>query len=262
MILFPTGHIIRRCLTHLAILTSGLILSFGAHASSPIAFVGGATVNQGQGSVEWRTGFVQDSESASRDSRLQMRQHLDYGLTDWYALRLIVAQDKRAGEHLEHQGVTIENRFQLIERRDYGWDGGLRLQYTQNDGDKSPNEIDFRIMAQVPLSETWEWRHNTVIEHEVGANSRSGLQLEFRNKISTSIDPFLPHMTTACVGLTMFNDFGRLRDTSGYTSQDHQIGPIIGGSFENGMFFDTGYRKGISRGGTDHLYKFFVGYQF
>ncbi|MCI5049148.1 MAG: hypothetical protein MRY32_02280, partial [Rickettsiales bacterium] len=64
------------------------------------------------------------------------------------------------------------------------------------------------------------------------------------------------------IGVEMFNDFGRLRDLSGYDNQDHQFGPVIKGSFTDKVYFQAGYRAGISQNGTDHLAKFFIGMHY
>ncbi len=234
-----------------------------AFAASPVGNVGTAIVDAGALSAEWRGGYSWDESGSSTDRRLRMREHVDYGFNDWYAARLVVSQDKRNGDNLEHGSFTFENRFQLIERRTHGWDGGVRLMYGHSDGDKTPHELDFRLMAQVPFGENdeWEYRHNTVLEHDIGENSRHGVALEFRNQVTKVVaaPDFLKKLR---VGIEMFNDFGRLRDTRGFDSQDHQIGPVIKGYLDNGFYFQTGYRAGLSDGSNDHLVKLFIGKSF
>jgi hypothetical protein len=238
------------------------ILPASSYASSPISHVGGATVNEGQSSVEFRLGYTQDEENNANDNRLRMRQHFDYGFNDWYALRIIAAQDKRDGESFEHQAVTIENRFQLIERRDHGWDGGIRLIYTQSDGDKTPHEIEMRFLAQVPIAKHWEFRHNTMIEHDIGDDAENGILLEFRHQLTREVEPPHPLLTSFDVGVEIFNDFGRLNRLSGYSAQDHQFGPVAKGTFTNDVFFQTGYRAGISDAGANHVFALSIGKKF
>ncbi len=240
-----------------------MLTAHSAQAASPIGNVGGASVSEGAFSAEWRGGYTWDDVGSSANKRFQMRQHLDYGFNDWYAFRLLTAQDKRGGDNLEHNAFTIENRIQLIERREHGWDGGIRIGYGHSDGDKTPHELDFRLMAQVPFGENekWEFRHNSIFEHDIGENSRHGLALEFRHQITKAVEP-PDYLKSLRLGIGMFNDFGRLRDTAGFNSQDHQIGPVIKGSFDNGVYFQTGYRTALSDDGADHLVKLFIGKKF
>lgn len=233
-----------------------------AHASSPISFVGGASVSEGKSSVELRFGYTEAEDSSSNDQRFRMRQHFDYGVNDWYAIRILTAQDDRKNDNLEHQVLKIENRFQLIERRDHGWDGGIRLNYAHSDGDKTPHELEVSLLAQVPLDEKWEWRHNTIVERDIGEDSEPGITLEFRNQIMRKIDPPYDELKSFKVGVEMYNDFDKLNELSGYSDQAHQFGPTIKGSFHNGMFFQTGYRAGISRASADHIFSLAIGKKF
>ena len=156
-------------------------------AASPIGNVGTAVVDAGAASVEMRSGYGWDDTTASQDQRFRLRQHVDYGFNDWYAVRLITTQDKRQGDNIEYTGVSFENRIQLIECRDYGWDGGIRLIYTQADGAYTPNVLDFRFMAQVPFGDGWEFRHNIVLKHDIGENMRHGLRVELRHQLAHDI---------------------------------------------------------------------------
>lgn len=230
-----------------------------AHAASPIGNAGTAKTDKGALSAEWRGGFTRDGD----DKRFQMRQHVDYGFSDWYALRLITAQDKRDGDNMEHRSFTFENRIQFIEREKHGWDGGIRLGYGHSDGDKTPHELDFRLMAQIPFGreKDWELRHNTILEHDIGEDSRNGAFLELRNQITKEIDG-PSYVKSLRLGLEMFNDFGRLRDSDGFGSQDHQLGPVLKASFKNGFYIQTGYRAGLSDDAADHLFKLFAGKKF
>lgn len=235
-----------------------------AQAASPLGNVGTARVDKGARSVEFRAGYTADGERRGVDERLQMRQHLDLGLTDWYALRLVSAQDKRQGDGVEHGSITIENRLQLIERREHGFDAGLRLSYVHRDGDKTPHEVDMRLMGMGPLGAAgnWEWRHNTVLEHDIGENSRSGMMLELRSQLTRKMDPPLRWLSKLRAGMELFNDFGRLNALSGYHDQDHQFGPVLKAGLGDGVYIQTGYRAGLSDAAPDHLFKLFVGVGF
>lgn len=237
--------------------------SNASFAASPVSNVGTAKVDAGALSIEQRIGYTIDTPGESGHKRFRMRQHLDYGWNDWYATRIVLEQNKMHSDNLEHASLSIENRFQIFEKASDGWDGGFRFIYGQRDGDKTPHEIDIRLMAGVPIDDEWEWRHNTVLEHDIGENSQSGWQLEFRNQITKKLDLFNEYdLASFRLGVEMFNDFGRLNDLSGYAQQDHQIGPVVKIGFENGAYLQTSYRIGASRDSADHSFKLFVGRYF
>jgi hypothetical protein len=234
----------------------------GAWASSPTSSVGSSTVNAGEATAEFRFGYSQDEAARPEQNRYRARQQLDYGFTDSYAFRVIFLQDKRDHDNWEHNYVTLENRFQLIERETHGWDGGFRFSYTQSDGDKSPNGVEFRLVSQVPFWQVWEWRQNTIFGHEVGPDATDGINFELRNQITRRFEAKGTGLGPIRVGLEMFNDFGNLRQLQGYDAQDHQFGPVLAGNLSHGFFYQIGYRYGISESGTAHTTKFYLGRKF
>lgn len=233
-----------------------------AHAASPIGNVGTAKADEGAFSAELRTGFTFDDAGSSNDERFRIRQHIDYGFSDWYAVRIVTEQDKQQGADFDFRSITFENRFQIFERDVHGWDGGVRVIYGVGAGGGQSDEIDIRFIANVPIGENWEWRHNTILEHEVGSNADDGLILEQRNQLTRRIGNFIPGVAKTRVGVEMFNDFGNLRDDAGFDGQDHQIGPVMKADFPNGVYFQAGYRAGLSDDAPDHLLKFFIGRKF
>lgn len=233
-----------------------------AFAASPIGNVGTAAADKGAFSAELRMGFTFDDPGSSNNERFRIRQHVDYGFSDWYAARLVLEQDRQQGEDVDFRSVTFENRFQIFERTRHGWDGGVRVIYGIGAGGGQPDEIDVRFIANVPIGEDWEWRHNTVLEHEIGDNSEDGLFLEQRNQLTKVVGNFIPGANKTRIGIEMFNDFGNLRNDSGFSSQDHQIGPVMKAYFSKGVYIQAGYRAGLSDDAPDHLLKFFIGRNF
>ncbi len=244
------------------IAVSTVLLAHAGQAASTISQVGGASVTAGKAEVQWRVGYTADAEDSGQDQRFRMRQHVDYGFTDWYALRLVTAQDKRDGDNLEFASVRIENRFQLIERRDYGWDGGVRLLYTHSDGDKTPHEIEFRLMAQVPVTPKLEWRHNTIFEQDIGEDADDGIKLEWRNQLAWSLESPLPEVKKLATGIELFNDLGRLNHLDGREGQEHQLGIMAKGALQGSATFYAGYRFGVFDDDPDHGFSLAVGYRF
>lgn len=247
----------------LAFLPSLCGFAHTALAASAFSNVGSARINEGELTLEQRFGYVLTASSPHRNHRrFRSRQHIDYGFTDYHAARLTLAQDNRPGDTMEHDGITVENRFQLVERKDYGWDGGVRLIYTHRDGDKTPHEIDFRLLAQVPLGEGWEFRHNSIFEHDIGENSRGGLMLEISHQIAKTIALEHPYARSLRLGLQLFNDFGRLNETGSQSRQEHHFGPVAKVSFNQGYFLQTGIRYVEAEDSRYSTVKLFLGRKF
>ena len=233
-------------------------------AASPISNVGTARVDEGRLSIEHRTCYTLDGESAREDQQLRTRVHLDYGFTDDYALLLIAEQSRLNGDNLEHNVITLQNRIQLFEQDTHGFDGGVRVIYGHRDGDKTPHELDLRLMGMGRFGQQneWEWRQNIIFERDLGENSRPGWQLELRSQLMREIPSPSPLFTRFRIGAELFADIGRLNELSGYDHQDNQFGPVLKASFSNGYYLQTGYRAGISDAAADHSVKLFVGKRF
>ena len=227
-------------------------------AGSPTSFVSGASVTAGETSVEFRSGYAIDDERQSNDNRWQYRQHIDHGFNDLYALRLIVAQDDQRGQDIDYNGFTVENRFQLFNKTDHGWDGGFRISYTAQES--SADSLGFKLIGQYNLKQGLSARHNINIGTDVGSNANNGIDFGVRSQIIQNIN--IANLSKSAVGIELFNDFGNLSEQSGFSSQDHQIGPVFKGSLKNGINFETGYRYGVSRASRDHLLKFGIAKSF
>ena len=220
----------------------------GLALASTTSDVGGATVEQGKQIAEVRFGFSEDESSSSHDERLRMRVHYDRGLTDFYAIRFVVAGDKRKDDSLEMESLGIENRFYLLRAKEHGFDLGLRLNYTYRDGDKKPDTVSVRMYQQIPLDKT-EIRFNEIFDHEVGEDATGGVLFTLGSQVTRALPG------NRRLGIEMFNILGRLNDLSGYEAQDHSIGPVLKGKFGNGFSYETAYRAGISSGAADHNFR-------
>ena len=64
------------------------------------------------------------------------------------------------------------------------------------------------------------------------------------------------------LGVELFSDLENLTEQSGYSNQEHAIGPIFKGKIMNNMSYEIGYRTGISEAAPDHAFRLFVGQQF
>lgn len=225
-----------------------------AHAN-PIKTVGTGIVNEGQHTVEFRTGWSSDDESKLHNARFQSRQMYDYGFTDSYAMRFTAIQDDLGNDGWEHNALMFDNRVQIFENRKHGFDGGFRLTYLYRDGDKKPDLAEARWINHFPFG-AYEFRHHVIVQHQVGENSRHGFMPELRWQLTRST------IGKHRAGVEMFNEFGNLRDNNRFDEQMHDAGIVMTGPLWKNMRYHTGYRHGLSENAPDHAVKFFIGYDF
>ena len=232
-------------------IASSMILFPNYAFSSTISSVGGPSVKKGQLTLGARVGYSDADVGSSQDQRVRSRLHADYGLTDVYAVRLVFAGDKRKGDNFEAERLGFENRFHLLKAKDHGFDLGLRLNYTVNDGDKKPDVASVRFYQQFAVSD-WTIRFNEIFNHEVGQDADGGVAVELRSQATYKVNEHFR------LGVESLNDFGRLNNVSGYSAQDHEFGPVIKGKLGNGLSYETGYRAGISQSAADHNVRLFL----
>ena len=220
-----------------------------------ISSVGSPGVAKGATSAEIRMGYSIDKDSSSQDRRLRSRFHIDHGFTDTYAARIVVSGDKRKNDSFDYDSLTFENRFDLYNAEDIGFDFGMRASYSLKSGDKGADNITVGFYELFPL-EKWEIRANQFLSHEVGKNSESGLGLATRIQATHSI------LSDHRLGLETFNNFGNIRTLSGFDDQGHSVGPVLKGKFGNDFYYETGYLAGLSNNSADHNFKLFLGRRF
>lgn len=231
-----------------------MALNVSAQASTT-GSVGSPGVTKGQTALEARVGYSEVDEASSQDERFRSRVQIDHGFTDYYAGRIVVSQDRRKGDNLEHDAVKFENRFYLMDENDYGFDFGVRAAYSHKDGDKKPSSVEFGLYGLVPM-DAYELRVNQIFSYEVGEDAESGIGGETRLQLTRSI------AQNHRLGLESFHDFGNFSEDSEYNAQSHTVGPVLKGKLGDGFKYETGYRAGISDSAPDHSFKFFIGKTF
>ena len=232
------------------------------YANSPVSNVGGTRVDAGITNVEMRVGAADSNVETLGSNQVRIRQHIDYGFNDWYAFRVQVVQSQRSNQNIEHQSVTIENRFQLFESRIHGWDGGFRLNYIRNDSDKAPDEFEFRLLADVALDPDWNFRQNIFFRHDIGSKSENGISIQFRQRLSRIMKTKIPLANSWELGFDLFNNIGNIKAISGFDSQNHQMGPVITFNFDDDITIRTIYRRGLSGNSIDHNVGLFLSKEF
>ena len=247
--------LIRQSILALTLASSALMIAHSAALASTTSSVGSPTVKKGETEIAVRTGYSIDDKDASEDERFRSRAHMKYGFTDTYAVQIVVYQDKRQGDSYEHDGIKFENRFHLIKKADHGFDFGIRANYTLKDGDKKADSAELGLYVLVPY-DAYEMRVNQLFSHDVGQESESGVGGETRLQVTRAVTD------NTRLGIESFHDYGNFRQSSEYSEQSHQIGPVLKGKFLDGYSYEAGYRAGISDGSPDHNFKIFLAKTF
>jgi hypothetical protein len=98
----------------------------------------------------------------------------------------------------------------------------------------------------------WDLRINQIPAYEVGSESRGGLGVDTRLQATYY---YLPDHRA---GVESFSDFGYGSRLTAFDERTHTIGPVFAGRLADNVFYEAGYRHGISRAAADHTFKFFI----
>ena len=226
-------------------------------AQATLAEVSSPRVQAHRALVEWRGSYAWDNTNESVDHRFQQRVLYDYGFNDTLAVRISTTHERQAGESLRHRMSGAELRLQLLERGEANAEAGIRLFYNKADGASRPDNAgaivigDYRDGALL-------YRGNLVVTHAMGAESRAGVAVETRAMVSYAL------AETHHLALESFNNFGRLRDMRGFDNQQHSVGPVLIGWFDDrhAWEYNLGLQRALSDAAPDWQTKLFLSYEF
>lgn len=231
--------------------------TYKAHAQPITANVIGPRVSdKGQFGIEYRTGFEQDNESAVLDDAFTDRIDLFYNVTDDSQFRVFFNRVETGTQNAEFTNLFIEPQFQLFNQAEHGFDGAILTGLTVAEGDNTPGQARVVLAGEIPLGEKFAFRHNSIIAHQWGADSVSGMRYEARWRAYYHM--FEKHS----IGLEMMNNFGNVRTTDGFDEETHRAGVMAEGTLYGDLGYQTGVLAGISKGAPDVAYKFWLNYTF
>lgn len=232
-------------------------LSLSQSIASPITanVIGPRVGETGQSGTEYRSGYEWDDDNKSQDGAFTDRIDLFYNLSDEIEVRTFVNRVNPGNDDSDITNVFVEPKFQIFNRQENGFDGSIRPGVSIGVQDNQPNLARIIFAGEVPYH-GWALRHNSIIAHEFGGNQISGLQYQARWRATYKLK------AGPSVGVEMFNDFGNLRTTNGFDSQQHRAGPVMTGEIADGLGFQTGFLAGLSDSAPDYAAKFWLNYRF
>ena len=237
-------------LRHVAVILTALLVA-PTIGSASVGTVSSITVNEGEFTVHTRFSYSTDEDSKSLDTRFRQRLMTDYGLTDNLAVGIHFQGDNQGGDNQEYDATMAEARVELTDKKTHGYYSGFRLRYTHKDGDKTPSNAHIRLIAGVPVGK-WDMRINQILAYEVGPDAKGGIGVDTRLQSTYYYHP--DHRA----GIESFSDFGYGSRTPKFDQQNHALGPVFAGKIDDGLFYEVGYRRGLSEAAADNTVKFFL----
>lgn len=234
---------------------SALLALIPLSAQATVSSIGDATVNKGQFKTSIASAYQWDGDNPRADHRIQQRFITDYGFTDDFAFGVYLQTDRPGDDDGELDAVMFDARYEINNVKDDGFYSGLRLRYVLKDGDKKPDNAHVKLILGAPLGK-WDFRSNAIVSRAVGQDAQSGLSFE------TDLQATYAWRDGHRIGIESYDDFGNLSRQSGVSAQNHSIGPVAAGKFDNGINYEVGYEAGLSRSAADHAVKFFIGRNF
>ena len=229
-----------------------LLLLLDLPSSATTANVVGPEVKAERWQFEGRAGW---NEGADGRGIYRQRFHLDYGVTGAWGARVVLKQLKREGGDLATASTDFELKYQLFEDGEAGFDGAVKLVYSFADGGASPDQVSL-FWLQEFVFDGIAFRYNLAAAHETGASSTSGVKAQARWQV------MVPLHERHRLGIEMFNNFGNLRQLSGFDDQSHRAGPVLKGRFADNLTYQTGLLFGLSESAPDFGVKGFLIYSF
>jgi hypothetical protein len=207
-------------------------------------------VEKGIAEVESKNTFGFDDEDT--------RQHvieLKYGLTDWWALALEGEWEEENSSGYAYTATAIDNYFQFFEPGEYWLDTGAILEYEFSHESQHPNKVEGTLLLEKQAGRFVNTA-NIIVEKEVGryheASTEFGLSWKTGYLYQPEVNP----------GIEYYAEFGEIKHTGDFDSQDHRFGPVIFGSFYPGLKYDLGWLFGLSDSSVDNTLKFNIEYEF
>ena len=162
------------------------------------------------------------------DDREPLRQshelELQYGLTDWWMLRLTPNVEEPDGETIEFASLGVETQFVMVPRN--GGEFGLALMlgyapYSMFVDDGTSDEFEFGPVVEVAPG-PWLLSLNPRLATDVGKDAeRDGWGFEYAAQLRYQ---FAPRLGVAVLG---FGEIEELAHSGPFEAQDHILGPSL-----------------------------------
>lgn len=209
-------------------------------------------VTQDKLGMEYRGGYDMDDRN-SRDGASQHKFLVNYGISDHLRPEIKFIMNDPANGGMRFSGAEPSLKWQFLKKDEAWVSAAVQGIYKLNAESHVSDKFESKLMLG---KTTGDFQHfaNIAIEHELGANRRSGTALLLAWKTKYQLNGY------ADPGIEFYSDFGKLNDNLSYSEQRHQFGPTLSGGIGEHFRYDVGYLFGASHAATDGKVKLILDY--
>lgn len=215
-----------------------------------------AKVTQGEAVIESKSEYIVDDDD-NRDGAWKQKINAGYGVTSFWSTEIEGTYNHNGNDNRGTEFTTLEwkNKIQFT-RQDEGWvDSALRVGYIFDlTGDKA-DKVEIKLIGGKDFGR-FIHRANIIFDREVGDNADNALNW------GTSWSSRYKYSDAFQAGFEIYDVFGEIGSPEDFKKQDHRIGPVFYGKFQNGLSYDAGYLFGVTDGAPDGTVKAIVKYAF
>jgi|GEM_PF-3512186 len=235
----------------LALFLSASLVSWPAVAG--VLSVSSPDVKQGEWSVETGMSWEMHDDSEKDDFREYVFE-IGYSPTYFWNTAFEFSAEQQEG-NAEYGVMAWKNTLQFVKQNsEFPLSAGLRLQYEKAHLDGEADEIAARLLLR-HQNKILDTRFNIGVEREIGSDAESDLAGDVRASVRYKwSDDFKP-------AIDYLGDTGSLHHLQDFENQDHRIGPVLYGSFDD-ISYEAGYLIGLSNKASDQTLKIAFGLSF
>lgn len=229
---------------------------FAAKGYAGVGKISSPQVDKGSKEIE-STGTYAFQYDGQSEEEFENEFELEYGLTDELLLEAEFEIEKESSEETEIGGFGFGVRYELSEPGEWLIDTAVSAGY-EFSGSGGADEVGVGVLLQKYVGDI-KVLSNIDVEYEVGEKSENGVGLEAAFGGYKDFGSFY-------MGVEYFADFGNLSEQSGYSAQEHAVGPIIGSEVHlpggREIEYSIGYYQGVSDAAADGTIKYELEFEF
>ncbi|GAA6183243.1 MULTISPECIES: hypothetical protein [Alteromonadaceae] len=228
-----------------------LCISFNANANNTSG-VTGPIVKPNDQSFQFRAAYT-PSEDGERE-QMVARMNVQKSISDSVRLRLVGQVRDTTGSY-ELDSISADLLWQFQHKEDGIWDSAVRFDIKTRKAHRSEG-LSFKWTNRWSFAPKWALTQVLSFSWDIGGdNPATGTYLESRTGITFKTDKNLS------LGLSSFNQLGKIGDFGSTNQYSHQIGPSISGKVE-GISYSVSYLAGVSSAARDNVFRIFIGKSF
>ena len=191
---------------------------------------------------------------ADHDGYVSQVVGAEYGVNEHWMTELSAEIEKDPSGSDKLTNIKWENIIAPFKQGELPVDAALYLETEKAAIGGDPDNIEAKLLLEKD-SGPFKNQANIGVSKHFGSHSDSAINGSIALRTAYKLDQkFEP-------GIEYYADLGNLKDSQGFQSQNHQIGPVIQGKIGH-VKYDTGFLFGVSDEAPDTTAKLNVEYEF